>query len=102
MKKDRAGFWFGKNVLVTGINGFIGGNLAKGLLEFETLSGDEVEAVMRGEQINRKDDDDASKAPVGSAVPTAGRPRPREEPGPGGGLAAAALLEPTGKSTEAI
>ncbi len=33
MITNRAGFWFGKNVLVTGINGFIGGNLAKGLLE---------------------------------------------------------------------
>ncbi|MCX5788621.1 MAG: GDP-mannose 4,6-dehydratase [Elusimicrobia bacterium] len=29
------GFWRGKNVFVTGINGFIGGNLAKGLLAQE-------------------------------------------------------------------
>jgi cell division protease FtsH len=58
--------------------------LAKALLEFETLSGDEVEAVLRGEGINRKDDDESSKGPVSSAVPTAGKPRPREEPGPGG------------------
>lgn len=28
----KTGYWRGKNVLVTGINGFIGGNLAKGLL----------------------------------------------------------------------
>lgn len=33
MKKNGTGFWFGKNVLITGINGFIGGNLAKLLLE---------------------------------------------------------------------
>ena len=33
MKINKAGFWFGKNVLITGINGFIGGNLAKALLE---------------------------------------------------------------------
>lgn len=33
MKLDQSGFWFGKNVFITGINGFIGGNLAKGLLE---------------------------------------------------------------------
>ena len=33
MKTNKASFWFGKNVLITGINGFIGGNLAKGLLE---------------------------------------------------------------------
>ncbi len=33
MKINKARFWFGKNVLITGINGFIGGNLAKALLE---------------------------------------------------------------------
>ncbi len=60
--------------------------VAQALLEFETLSGEEVQAVLRGEKISRKDDDEASKGPVGSAVPTAGRARPREEPGPGGGL----------------
>lgn len=29
---SRSGFWRGTNVFITGINGFIGGNLAKGLL----------------------------------------------------------------------
>ena len=33
MTAQAAGYWFGKNVLITGINGFIGGNLAKSLLE---------------------------------------------------------------------
>jgi CDP-glucose 4,6-dehydratase len=33
MKTGDVGYWFGKNVLITGINGFIGGNLAKTLLE---------------------------------------------------------------------
>lgn len=33
MKANKSGFWFGKNVFITGINGFIGGNLAKALLE---------------------------------------------------------------------
>ena len=37
-------------------------------------------------QIVRKDDDEPRSGPLGSAVPSAGRPRPREEPGPGGGL----------------
>ncbi len=32
MKADQSGFWFGKNVFITGINGFIGGNLAKDLV----------------------------------------------------------------------
>ena len=47
--------------------------MAKGLLEFETLSGEEVKALMRGENIVRRDDNDGSKGPAGSAVPTAGR-----------------------------
>ena len=33
MNADKSGYWFGKNVFITGINGFIGGNLAKGLLD---------------------------------------------------------------------
>jgi CDP-glucose 4,6-dehydratase len=33
MKTKETGYWFGKNVFITGINGFIGGNLAKLLLE---------------------------------------------------------------------
>lgn len=33
MKISDRGYWFGKNVLITGINGFIGGNLAKALVK---------------------------------------------------------------------
>jgi CDP-glucose 4,6-dehydratase len=33
MTADKTGFWFGKNVFITGINGFIGGNLARALLD---------------------------------------------------------------------
>ena len=59
--------------------------LAKALLELETLSGDEVQQIMRGEKIVRSSDDEDSKGPTGSAVPSAGRQRPpREEPGSGG------------------
>ena len=57
--------------------------VTQALMEYETISGEETAAVMRGEKIMRKDDDDATRGPLGSAVPTAGRPRPREEPGPG-------------------
>jgi cell division protease FtsH len=57
--------------------------LAAALLEYETLSGDEVRGLMRGEKIVRKDDDESSKGPLGSAVPSAGKPRPREEPDAG-------------------
>jgi cell division protease FtsH len=58
--------------------------VAKGLLEYETLSGEEVQALLRGESIVRRDDNDGSKGPAGSAVPTAGRSKPREEPDAGG------------------
>jgi cell division protease FtsH len=55
--------------------------LAEALLEYETLTGEECKAAMRGEKIIRKDDDGNSSA--GSAVPSAGRPRPRGDT-PGG------------------
>ncbi len=58
--------------------------VAQALLEFETLSGDEIKGLMNGKPVVRIDPDD-SKGPTGTAVPTAGKTRPpREEPGPGG------------------
>jgi cell division protease FtsH len=58
--------------------------VAAALLEYETLNGEEVATILRGEKINRPTDDDNAKGNAGSAVPTAGRQRPREEPGTGG------------------
>jgi cell division protease FtsH len=58
--------------------------VAKALLEFETLNGEEVATIMRGDKIIRRSEDEGTKGPVGSAVPAAGRSRPREEPGAGG------------------
>src|SRR5262245_47178695 len=51
--------------------------LAKALLEHETLSGDEVKAVLRGEKVVRETppDEQASSRPPSSSVPAAGRPR---------------------------
>ena len=58
--------------------------VAQALLEFETLTGDEIKGLMEGRPVVRTDSDD-SKGPTGSAVPTAGKTRPpREEPGAGG------------------
>ena len=57
--------------------------VAKALLDLETISGDEVKAIMAGDKIVRRDDD-GSKGSAGPAVPNAGRTRPREEPGTGG------------------
>ncbi|MEL6576170.1 MAG: ATP-dependent zinc metalloprotease FtsH, partial [Pseudomonadota bacterium] len=54
-------------------------NLAQGLLEYETLTGDEIQKVMRGEKLDRSDDG-GSPPPTNpergrSAVPKAGKGR---------------------------
>ena len=53
--------------------------LAKGLLEHETLSGDEIKLIMRGEPIVRNRPDEPAPQGRGS-VPTSGR-APRPSPG---------------------
>ena len=57
--------------------------LAKGLLEFETLTGDEIKDLLLGERPIRESIIEPT-APRTSTVPTsgAGRNRPRPEPGP--------------------
>jgi cell division protease FtsH len=54
--------------------------LARGLLEYETLTGEEIRNLMNGQPPIR-DAGDAATPPRGSAVPTAGRGRPRETDG---------------------
>ena len=47
--------------------------IAKGLLEYETLSGKDVDALLRGEEIVRKDEDDLSmESGRKASVPTSG------------------------------
>jgi len=59
--------------------------LAQALMEYETVTGDECLAIMRGDKIVRPNDDDGTKGPAGSTVPTTGRqPRPRGESTTGG------------------
>jgi cell division protease FtsH len=56
--------------------------LAQGLLEYETLSGDEIRDLLDGKPpVRESGDGGASKA--SSAVPTAGKGRPRPEPDAG-------------------
>ncbi len=55
--------------------------VAKALLDFETLSGEDVKRVMEGLPIIR---DDGSDGPKGPAVPATGRMRTRTEPETGG------------------
>jgi len=59
--------------------------ITQALMEYETISGDEVQALLRGEKIVRVAEDEEAKGPAGPAVPAAGKMRPpRPEPGPGG------------------
>ncbi len=55
--------------------------LAKGLLEFETLTGDEIKDLLAGKKPNRESVIEPQQ-PRSSAVPPAGRTRPRPEAGP--------------------
>jgi cell division protease FtsH len=57
--------------------------LAQGLLEYETLSGDEIIGLLNGKTPVRDSGDDSPSAPPrGSPVPTTGaRPKPGHEPG---------------------
>jgi cell division protease FtsH len=56
--------------------------LAKGLLEFETLSGDEITDLLKGKKPNRESVLEPT-TPRASAVPPAGKPRPRPDPDAG-------------------
>ena len=56
--------------------------LAKGLLEFETLSGDEIIDLLKGKKPNRESVLEPT-TPRTSAVPPAGKPRPRPDPDAG-------------------
>jgi cell division protease FtsH len=53
--------------------------LAKGLLEFETLTGDEINDLLDGKKPSRESVLEPT-GPRTSAVPPAGKPRPRPEP----------------------
>ena len=55
--------------------------IAKGLLEFETLSGDELKGLLNGVQPVREDTSNAPQPPRSPAVPTSGR---KPEPDVGG------------------
>jgi cell division protease FtsH len=59
--------------------------LARGLLEHETLSGDEIRTVLRGEPVIKKVVDEPAPENRRASVPTAGRPAQTPTP-PAGGL----------------
>jgi cell division protease FtsH len=67
-------------------------NVTKALLEYETLSGAEVGAILRGEAIDRSDEADSDASGRRSSVPSSGKPAKGKdqpdglepEPQPGG------------------
>jgi cell division protease FtsH len=62
--------------------------VAQGLLEFESLSGLEVNALVRGESIDRDDDSGSSSdTPRRTSIPTGGKTRPKKGPDSSGGIA---------------
>ena len=63
--------------------------LARGLLEHETLSGDEIRTVLRGEVVIRKVVDEPAPENRRASVPVAGRPT--TPPGPASGLGPAPI-----------
>ncbi|MFA6238840.1 MAG: GDP-mannose 4,6-dehydratase [Bacteriovorax sp.] len=59
MKINENNYWFGKNVLITGVNGFIGGNLAKMLVTkganvFGLIRNAKLDTLLYFEGINEK------------------------------------------------
>ena len=56
--------------------------IAQGLLEFETLTGDEIKDLINGKKPNRESVLEPT-TPRASAVPPAGKPRPRPDPDAG-------------------
>jgi cell division protease FtsH len=57
--------------------------IAQALLEFETLTGDELRDLMIGKRPKRGDDDEAAQPPRGSAVPATGKGRSKPKPDSG-------------------
>ncbi|MEO9825514.1 MAG: ATP-dependent zinc metalloprotease FtsH [Paracoccaceae bacterium] len=59
-------------------------NLAQGLLEYETLTGAEIQKVIAGEALNRgDDDDDAPEDSGGSSITAIPKTKPRKKGGDG-------------------
>ena len=77
------GYATASKILKTGIDDLH--VLAKGLLEYETLSGAEIDLLLKGEQLDREDAE--AEDPTESAVPTSGSGSRKAKPGRGtGGL----------------
>jgi cell division protease FtsH len=60
--------------------------LAKGLLEYETLTGSEINKVIAGEQLNRGSDDDDADVGGGASLTAVPKTKPKSKPSGGTGL----------------
>ena len=60
--------------------------IAQGLLEYETLSGDEISKLLDGQRPIRETEEESTSAPRASAVPTAGKKKKPKGKNPGTGL----------------
>ncbi|MEO0819600.1 MAG: ATP-dependent zinc metalloprotease FtsH [Pseudomonadota bacterium] len=81
------GYETAKRILTEKHDEFV--RLAEGLLEYETLTGDEITKVMRGEKLDRSDDDGMPPPSIDrgrSSIPKAGKGKPRGEGGMDGGM----------------
>jgi len=76
------GYALANDILTKGVDELH--RLAKGLLEYETLSGDEIELLLKGENLDREDSEADESAE--SAVPTSGSGshKPKSDHGAGG------------------
>ena len=57
--------------------------ISNGLLEYETLSADEVDALLRGDSIDRPEDEEDSAGSARSSVPTSGTASKKDRPSGG-------------------
>ncbi|MEO1456517.1 MAG: cell division protein FtsH, partial [Pseudomonadota bacterium] len=81
------GYETAKRILTEKHDEFV--RLAEGLLEYETLTGDEITKVMRGEKLDRSDDDGMPPPSIDrgrSSIPKAGKGKPRGAGGMDGGM----------------
>jgi cell division protease FtsH len=60
--------------------------LAEGLLEYETLTGNEITKVIAGEALNRSDDADDSPPESGSSITSIPKTKPKKPKAPDAGL----------------
>ena len=60
--------------------------LAEGLLEYETLTGDEIQKVIAGEPLNRGEDDDTPSTGGAASITAIPKTKPKTKPSGDGGL----------------